>query len=131
MPFSILTMGDRLATLIYVVGKGLPQYIYANVNNRCIYEKIFGFIFLGFYCYFIFHNTIARLDQLLIVLHFFLVIKRATRPLCSERMFLDKEIVQFLKLIMIYMCTKQRLKITRIWNMLKLIRHRLGPVINI
>lgn len=63
-----------------------------------MYEKIFGFIFLSFYT-----NTIASLDQLLIVLHFILVIKRATRPLCSEGMFLDKEIVQFLKLIMIYM----------------------------
>lgn len=61
-----------------------------------MYEKIFGFIFLSFYT-----NTIASLDQLLIVLHFILVIKRATRP--SEGMFLDKEIVQFLKLIMIYM----------------------------
>lgn len=62
------------------------------------YEKIFGFIFLSFYT-----NTIASLDQLLIVLHFILVIKRATRPLCSEEMVLDKDIVQFLKLIMIYM----------------------------
>lgn len=62
------------------------------------YEKIFGFIFLSFYT-----NTIASLDQLLIVLHFILVIKRATRPLCSEKMVLDKDIVQFLKLIMIYM----------------------------
>lgn len=63
-----------------------------------MYEKIFGFIFLSFYT-----NTIASLDQLLIVLHFILVIKRATRPLCSEEMVLDKDIVQFLKLIMIYM----------------------------
>lgn len=62
-----------------------------------MYEKIFGFIFLSFYT-----NTIASLDQLLIVLHFILVIKRATRPLCSEEMVLDKDIVQFLKLIMIY-----------------------------
>lgn len=90
-------MGDRLATLIYVVDKGLPHDIYANVNNRCM-KKIFGFIFLSFYT-----NTIASLDQLLIVLHFILVIKRATRPLCSEEMVLDKDIVQFLKLIMIYM----------------------------
>lgn len=36
LPFSILTMGDRLATLIYVVDKGLPHDIYANVNNRCM-----------------------------------------------------------------------------------------------
>lgn len=63
-----------------------------------MYEKIFGFIFLSFYT-----NTIASLDQLLIVLHFILVIKRATRPFCSEEMVLDKDIVQFLKLIMIYM----------------------------
>lgn len=63
-----------------------------------MYEKIFGFIFLSFYT-----NTIASLDQLFIVLHFILVIKRATRPLCSEEMVLDKDIVQFLKLIMIYM----------------------------
>lgn len=63
-----------------------------------MYEKIFGFIFLSFYT-----NTITSLDQLLIVLHFILVIKRATRPLCSEEMVLDKDIVQFLKLIMIYM----------------------------
>lgn len=63
-----------------------------------MYEKIFVFIFLSFYT-----NTIASLDQLLIVLHFILVIKRPTRPLCSEEMVLDKDIVQFLKLIMIYM----------------------------
>lgn len=63
-----------------------------------MYEKLFGFIFLSFYT-----NTIASLDQLLIVLHFILEIKRATRPLCSEEMVLDKDIVQFLKLIMIYM----------------------------
>lgn len=71
--------------------------IYMQMQTKD-YEKIFGFIFLSFYT-----NTIASLDQLLIVLHFILVIKRATRPLCSEEMVLDKDIVQFLKLIMIYM----------------------------
>lgn len=54
--FFILIMGDRFVILIYVVDKGLFYDIYVNVNNRCIYEKIFGFIFLGFYCYFIFYK---------------------------------------------------------------------------
>lgn len=106
-------MGDRLATLIYVVDKGLPHDIYANVKNGCM-KKYLVLYFWVFIAVSYFTNIIARLDQLLIVLYFFLVIKRATRPLCSEGMFLDKEIVQFLKLIMIYMCTKQRLKITKI-----------------